>query len=126
MHGNVAFVTGAGSGLGAAIARRLAKDGAIVVANDLDASAAGAIAGEVGGEAAPFDVTDSAAFDAAVDAAVERHGRPDVMVNNAGIINDRPEVVERAMAAMMAQMGGQQPEPTQVLSTLSDEAFDRL
>ena len=126
MHGNVAFVTGAGSGLGAAISRRLAEDGAFVVVNDLDAASAEAVAKEVGGEAAPFDVTDSTAFDMAVAAVIERHSRLDVLVNNAGILNDRPGVAERSMAAVMARMGGEPVEPTRVLSTLSDEDFDRL
>jgi 3-oxoacyl-[acyl-carrier protein] reductase len=94
--------------------------------NDLSKPAAVAIADEVGGDAVAFDVTNSAAFDAAVDDAVARHGKLDVMVNNAGIVNDRPEVLERAMAAMLARMGGQQAEPTGVLSGLSDEMFDRL
>jgi 3-oxoacyl-[acyl-carrier protein] reductase len=126
MHGNVVFVTGGGSGLGAAIARRLSADGALVVVNDLDAAAADAVAKEIDGEAAPFDVTDSAAFDSAVADTIGRHGRLDVLVNNAGILNDRPDVAERTMAAMMARLGGQTAEPTRVLSTLANEAFDRL
>ncbi len=77
--------------MGAAFSRRLAADGAHVVVNDTNESAAGAVASEVGGEAAVFDVTDSAAFDAAVDRVVAHHGRLDVMINNAGIAppNDR-------------------------------------
>jgi 3-oxoacyl-[acyl-carrier protein] reductase len=126
MHGKIAFITGAGSGLGAAIARRLAADGASVIVNDLDGAAAEAIAKEIDGEAAPFDVTDSAAFDAAIDEVVERHGRIDVLVNNAGILNDRPEVLERSMAATMARMAGAEAAPTRILSTLTDAAFDRL
>ncbi len=90
MNGRIALVTGAGSGLGAAITRRLAADGAHLVVNDLNADAAAKVAADVGGEAAPFDVTDSRAFTAAVDARVERHGRIDVLVNNAGIVHDRP------------------------------------
>jgi 3-oxoacyl-[acyl-carrier protein] reductase len=122
----IAFVTGAGSGLGAAIARRLAAEGARVVVNDLDASAAEVVAKEVEGEVAVFDVASSTAFDAAVGSAVERHGRLDVMVNNAGIVTDRPEVLERLMAAQMAAMSGQEPEPVRCFSTLTDEQFDRM
>src|SRR5436190_3808496 len=86
IDGHTALVTGGGSGLGAAISRRLAADGATVVVNDLSDAAAKAVADEVDGEAAVFDVTDSAAFDAAVDGIVEQHGRIDIVVNNAGIL----------------------------------------
>jgi NAD(P)-dependent dehydrogenase (short-subunit alcohol dehydrogenase family) len=126
LQDQIAFVTGAGSGLGAAIARRLAREGAHVVVNDLNAGSAAVVAQEVHGEAAPFDVADSAAFDAAVDSVVERHGRIDVLVNNAGIVSDRPEVFERLMAAQMAAMSGQPPEPVRCFSTLTDEEFDRM
>ena len=96
LDGQVAFVTGAGSGLGAAFARRLAVDGATVVINDVVAAAAHTVAAEVGGDTAVFDVCDSAAFDAAVDDAVARHGRLDIMINNAGIapVHD-PQRTER-------------------------------
>jgi 3-oxoacyl-[acyl-carrier protein] reductase len=126
LQDQVAVVTGAGSGLGAAIARMLAAEGAHVVVNDVNPAGAEAVAQEVGGQAAVFDVSDSAAFDAAVDGVVAEHGRLDVLVNNAGIISDRPEVTERVMAAGMAAMMGETPEPVRVLSTLTDEAFDRM
>jgi 3-oxoacyl-[acyl-carrier protein] reductase len=126
LHEHVAVVTGAGSGLGAAIARRLAAAGAHVVVNDLHAAAADVVAKEVDGEAAAFDVADSAAFDAAVDATVARHGRLDVLVNNAGIVTDRPEVMERLMAAQVAAMTGEAAEPIRCFSTLTDEQFDRM
>jgi NAD(P)-dependent dehydrogenase (short-subunit alcohol dehydrogenase family) len=126
IDGLVALVTGGGSGLGAAISRRLAADGATLVVNDLRADAAEATAKEVDGEAMPFDVTDSAAFDAAVDDVVARHGRIDIVVNNAGLLHDRPEVTERSMAALMTRMGGGTPEPVRALSTLSDELWDRM
>ncbi len=126
VDGTVALVTGAGSGLGAAISRRLAADGAYVVVNDLSTATAESVAEEIKGEAAVFDVADSAAFDAAVDRVVADHGRLDVLVNNAGILNDRPEVRERSMAEMMARMGGQAPQPVGVLSTMTDAEFDRM
>jgi len=122
----VALVTGAGSGLGAAIAARFARDGAIVVVNDVDAAAAEAVAKEVGGEAAPFDVTDRPAVDAAVDGVVERHSRIDVLVNNAGIAPNRPDLTERSMAAQLARMGGQEVPAIRSLTTLTDEAWDRM
>lgn len=126
LQDQVAIVTGAGSGLGAAIARRLAASGAHVVVNDLRLDAAQVVAKEVDGEAVAFDVADSAAFDAAVDEVAERHGRLDVLVNNAGIVHDRPEVFERLMAAQMASMTGEDPEPVRCFSTLTDEQFDRM
>jgi 3-oxoacyl-[acyl-carrier protein] reductase len=126
LQDQVAVVTGAGSGLGAAIARRLASEGAHVVVNDLHGDAADVVAKEIDGEAIPFDVADSAAFDAAVDGVVARHGRIDVLVNNAGIVTDRPEVLERLMAAQLAAMSGQEAEPVQCFSTLTDAQFDRM
>ena len=126
MDGKIALVTGAGSGLGAAISRRLAADGAYVVANDLNPDGAQAIAEEVKGEAAVFDVTESAAFDATVDRVVSERGRIDIVVNNAGIVTDRPEILERSMAEMMNRMGGAEAQPTRVLSTLTDAEWDRL
>ena len=83
------IVTGAGSGIGAGIARRLAAEGARVIVNDIHAEAAGQVVDEIrraGGDAAfcRADVTQSADVQALVAAAVARHGRLDVMVNNAG------------------------------------------
>jgi NAD(P)-dependent dehydrogenase (short-subunit alcohol dehydrogenase family) len=85
LQGQVAFITGGGSGLGAAAARRLAADGVIVAINDLSMEAAKKVADELGGLAFAFDVTDSAAFQSAVDTCVAQLGRLDIMINNAGI-----------------------------------------
>lgn len=126
LQDQVVVVTGGGSGLGAAIARRLAAEGGLVVVNDLRPDAAEVVAKEIDGELAVFDVADSVAFDAAIDDVVQRHGRLDVLVNNAGIITDRPEVLERLMAAQIAVMSGETPEPARCFSTLSDEQFDRM
>jgi rhamnulose-1-phosphate aldolase/alcohol dehydrogenase len=85
----VALVTGAGSGIGRAIAHRLAADGACVVVTDRDTAAADAVAAELGGPdtavAVPLDVTDEAAVTAAVRAAVLAYGGVDLVVNNAGL-----------------------------------------
>ncbi|GAB22424.1 putative oxidoreductase [Gordonia polyisoprenivorans NBRC 16320 = JCM 10675] len=85
----IALVTGAASGIGKAIATRLAAEGACVVIADLDAEKAQAAAAEIGtsdvaiGIAA--DVTDEAAVQAAVDATVLAFGGIDLVVNNAGL-----------------------------------------
>ena len=93
LSGRVAMVTGASRGIGRAIATRLAAQGATVVAaarGDHAREAAEAIAA-AGGAAEPLtlDVTESDAVDAAVAGVLERHGRIDVLVNNAGITRDQ-------------------------------------
>ncbi len=90
MTNKVVLITGAGSGLGEAMARRLAQEGALVVASDIGfAAVQGVVASIVasGGhaEAEHQDVTDEARWTALVDAVLARHGRLDVLVNNAGI-----------------------------------------
>lgn len=89
LHGKVAVVTGAGSGIGAAIARLFGARGATIAAVDRDAEAAAAIAAEItraGGTAAGHtcDVSQPAAVEA-LFRALEAHARLDILVNNAGI-----------------------------------------
>jgi NAD(P)-dependent dehydrogenase (short-subunit alcohol dehydrogenase family) len=86
--GRTALVTGAGSGIGAALCRALAAAGADVVCTDIDGDAAEHTASALGerARASRLDVTDSAAVQAAVDEVVDRAGRIDVMFNNAGIV----------------------------------------
>jgi NAD(P)-dependent dehydrogenase (short-subunit alcohol dehydrogenase family) len=122
----VALVTGAGSGLGAAIASRLAADGALVIVNDIDPKAAAGTAEAVGGHALPFDVADRAAVDGSVAALLREHGRLDILVNNAGIAPSRPDVRQRSVEAMAARMAGEAVPPVSATSTLSDEAWDRM
>lgn len=85
----IALVTGAASGIGKAIATRLAAEGACVVIADLDAGKAQAAAQEIGGSDVAIgiaaDVTDEAAVQAAVDATVLAFGGVDIVVNNAGL-----------------------------------------
>lgn len=82
----VAIVTGAASGIGKGIARRLAAEGARVVIADLNVEAAKATADELGGEAmgVTVDVSDRATVDNMVDQVVDRYGVIDVLINNAG------------------------------------------
>lgn len=81
LTGKTALVTGAASGIGAAIARRFASAGARVVVVDRDGSGAEAVALEIGGQAMVLDVTDE---DACIRAATE-HEMVDILVNNAGV-----------------------------------------
>jgi NAD(P)-dependent dehydrogenase (short-subunit alcohol dehydrogenase family) len=87
LEGKVAVVTGAGSGIGAGVARRLAAEGAHVVVVDRDESRATSVAGEFGGEtlAVAADVSQEDGVAAYMDAAVERFGRVDLYHLNAGI-----------------------------------------
>jgi ketoreductase RED2 len=81
----VAIVTGSSSGMGAAIARRLAGAGMTVVVNSRSSVEAGqAVAAEIGGAYEQADVGDEAQADALVARVVERYGRLDLLVNNAG------------------------------------------
>ncbi|MEV4481896.1 SDR family oxidoreductase [Micromonospora coxensis] len=78
-------VTGAGSGIGAALATRFAAQGARVVVNDLDATAARAVAARVGGHACPADAADPAGVATLVGFARERLGTVDLYCANAGV-----------------------------------------
>lgn len=82
----VAIVTGAGTGIGAAIARRLASAGAVVGVADLDLAGASDVSGGIE-NAFPLavDITDSVNVAAAVQKTMETYGRIDILVNNAGV-----------------------------------------
>lgn len=93
LTGKSAVVTGAGKGLGKAIAERLAADGAKVVVSDIDGAAAEAVAGGIdGASAVTCDVTDESQVQALVGACVEQHGGIDIMVPNAGVAGVAPLV----------------------------------
>jgi 2-hydroxycyclohexanecarboxyl-CoA dehydrogenase len=84
LDGQIALVTGAASGIGAATARRLAAEGALVVVADVDEAGARRVADDVNGHAVCVDVTDPASVRSAVDTTLDTLGRIDVLVNNAG------------------------------------------
>jgi NAD(P)-dependent dehydrogenase (short-subunit alcohol dehydrogenase family) len=90
LQGQVAIVTGGASGIGAAVARRFAKEGALQVIVGLSGEErqAASLVAELGSVQTVFvagDVTDPGTAARAVDTAVERHGRLDILVNNAGL-----------------------------------------
>jgi 3-oxoacyl-[acyl-carrier protein] reductase len=89
------MVTGGAGGIGTATARRLARDGMLVVLADIDPEASERVASTLraeglGVEPGTVDVTDSAAVDAFINDVAERHGRLDALINNAGFVRDAP------------------------------------
>jgi 3alpha(or 20beta)-hydroxysteroid dehydrogenase len=94
----IAIVTGGGSGIGLATARRFAAAGAkVVIANRSDSSS---LAASFGGEYLPADVGEESQVKALVAEVVRRHGRVDILVNSAGVIDDMGPITEMRAAAM--------------------------
>ncbi len=124
LHGRIALVTGSNRGLGAAIARRFRDEGATVVENDLSPGTAQTLVA---------DVSDSAAVAGMFDEVRRRHGRLDVLVNNAGIsgLEGRPDAVAAVAGALERQMaeraaGGPVGTHLDSTMTLSDEDWHRM
>ena len=105
LDGKVCLITGAGSGIGEASAKLFAREGATVVVADIDLDAAGRTASTIGDAATAeqMDVTDELETVAVAKRVIERHGRIDVLFNNAGIagvgdvLETEPDLFDRVM-----------------------------
>jgi pyridoxal 4-dehydrogenase len=86
LDGRVAIVTGGAQGIGRAIVRKLADEGATVVIGDVVGDLADTVAAEVGGLAVTTDIAEPEQVASLVDATVEKYGKLDVLVNNAAIV----------------------------------------
>jgi NAD(P)-dependent dehydrogenase (short-subunit alcohol dehydrogenase family) len=98
IRGRVVVVTGGGGGIGSALCRRFAADGASqVVVSDIDRDAAEKVAAEIGGTAVPADVTVESDVARLVRETVKAHGRIDIYCSNAGIaFGGGPEASDQA------------------------------
>jgi len=85
IQGNAAVVTGAGSGLGEAVARELARQGAKVTVLDVNAEGAARVAADIGGLGIRCDITNTDQINAALDQAEAAHGPARILMNIAGI-----------------------------------------
>jgi meso-butanediol dehydrogenase / (S,S)-butanediol dehydrogenase / diacetyl reductase len=90
LDGRIVLITGAARGIGAATARRLARDGARLVLADLDGVGAEKLAAELGGVAVQADVTKAADVARMIEEPYRRWSRLDVLFNNAGVIRLQP------------------------------------
>lgn len=130
LDGQWALVTGGGSGLGRAITRALAAEGARVAVADLDAGRAEAVLAEIAGRglALAGDVSDPeqvAGWFVAIGAA--SGDRLDVLVNNAGYADSRPGLQERGQQIAQEVLSGKgQQTPLDATITLTDEEWGRM
>ena len=127
LNGQIAVVTGAGSGIGRAVSLAFAREGARVAALDVRVDAAGAVAGEAEGEVRAYgcDVAAPESVRETFDAVARDLGAVDVLVNNAGIAVRRQEVQDRAAANIEAMLTGGERSSLRATSTLDDETWDR-
>jgi NAD(P)-dependent dehydrogenase (short-subunit alcohol dehydrogenase family) len=110
LAGSVAVVTGGASGIGRALCRRFAAEGAAVVVADLDGAGAASVAAEIGGRAVATDVSVEADVVHLVDETLAAHGRVDLFCSNAGIL-----------------WGARPDDPEAVVGVgATDEAWDRI
>jgi 3-oxoacyl-[acyl-carrier protein] reductase len=126
--GQVAVVTGGGSGIGEAISRGLAREGALVAVVDLREQAAAKVAESCEGEARAYgcDVADPAAVRDTFAAIARDLGAVDVLVNNAGIARRNQEVQDRMLEEFQALATGGERQSLGGTSSLTDEQWDRM
>jgi len=111
VQGKVAIVTGGASGIGAACAATLAREGAQVVVTDIDHDGGKEVVAHVrgnGGEAIflPQDVTEELRWREVIGETESRYGRLDILVSNAGIAIVTPSIVDMTLAGYCATKGG--------------------
>jgi 3-oxoacyl-[acyl-carrier protein] reductase len=133
LDGRIALVTGAGSGIGEAIARRFSSAGATVVCNDVTLDRAKRTVDSLTGtgHAVAADVSQRAEIDAMYDEIDDRFGGLDVLVNNAGVAESAPGELDRvgeAAERIMSEAMSGQPRTTHwdVLPTITDDSWHRM
>ncbi len=94
LAGRVAVITGGGSGIGLAAARRMRAEGATIVVGDIDGEAGADAAEELSGLFVPVDVSDEGGVNALFDAAAQNYGSVDIAFNNAGISPPDDDLIE--------------------------------
>jgi len=131
----VAIVTGAGQGIGKAIGRCLAEEGAIVVINDTNAKLAESAAEglrNTGYEAEAFqaDVSNSAQVQGMIDFVLEKYGKIDILVNNAGVTSDQVSIEtlseEESDRVITINLKGPFLCSKAVISTMKKERYGRI
>lgn len=97
-NGKTAYITGGASGLGEAVARRLAAEGARIVVADINEAGAKSVAGQLSDAVAyRVDTSDAVAVEESINACVDHYGRIDIIFNNAGISGEQAPIHESSV-----------------------------